>query len=203
MSNQNNENTKEIIVNGRTFVPLISEKEVQDIYKNMAKFIYNDSKNRTKNGITLITVQNGASICATYVQQYLADLGLFKCDTTYLQTKSYQGIKSSGELKYLEAIDFEKKVKGNICYLIEDIIDTGLSIRHIYDSVNKHNPKYLGIVVFLLKPNAYSYHTKKLGIKKVKIAHVGKEIGDKFVIGCGLDYDGSARNLRYVGVLKK
>jgi hypoxanthine phosphoribosyltransferase len=109
-----------------------------------------------------------------------------RCD--FLGVSSYQGTKSSGEVKL--TLDLSKPVEGKNVVLIEDIIDSGLTMNYLQHAIQSRQPKSITTVSLLHKP----------GCKKVdtKVDMVGFEIGDEFVVGYGLDYQGYYRNLPYI-----
>ena len=78
---------------------------------------------------------------------------------------------------------------------MEDIVDTGLSIKYIEDLITEHKPASMKVVSLLMKPDSLKY--------KVKIDYIGFEIPNKFVIGYGLDYAQKYRNLRSIYVLSE
>jgi hypoxanthine phosphoribosyltransferase len=81
-------------------------------------------------------------------------------------------------------------LKGKPVIILEDIVDTGITIEHIIRQLQAYEPSEIRIASILLKPEAYK--------KEEKIDYVGFEIPNKFIIGYGLDYDGLARNLKHI-----
>ncbi len=100
---------------------------------------------------------------------------------------------SSGVVKIKKDIDidlFERDV-----IIVEDIVDSGLSLQYIKEYLAKHEPSSVKVCVFLDKPKAHKV--------PVAIDYCGFEIGNEFVVGYGLDYDENYRNLPYIGILKE
>ena len=127
---------------------------------------------------------------------FLADLT--RCvsvdhEVDFMAVSSYEGgTQSTGVVK------IEKDLKGNITgrdvILVEDIIDTGLTISHLMELLGTRNPRSIRVATLLDK--------KPARIKNVDLHYVGFEIPKEFVIGYGLDYDEKYRNLPFIGIMK-
>lgn len=107
----------------------------------------------------------------------------------FIAVSSYEGTESTGELKMLK--DVKVNVEGKHVLLVEDIVDTGLTISKLKTLMEGRSPKSLKLASLLHKP-ARTEH-------KVDIDYLGFEIEDKFVIGYGLDFNGLYRELPYIG----
>ena len=117
-----------------------------------------------------------------------------KMEVDFMAISSYgSGVTSSGAVKIRKDIDVN--IEGRHVIVIEDIIDTGLSIRYIRDYLMRHKPSSVKVCVLLNKPEAHA--------KDLNIDYVGFNVGNEFVVGYGLDYDGLYRNLPYIGILKE
>lgn len=115
-------------------------------------------------------------------------------EVDFMAISSYgSGVTSSGAVKIRKDIDVN--IEGRHVIVIEDIIDTGLSIRYIRDYLMRHKPSSVKVCVLLNKPEAHA--------KDLTIDYVGFNVGNEFVVGYGLDYDGLYRNLPYIGILKE
>ena len=110
----------------------------------------------------------------------------------FLRISSYQGTKSSGRVKELSSLDVDLKDRPII--IVEDIVDTGLSMAYTLDKIKKLEPKSISIAALLTKPEALQH--------PVKVDYMGFEIPNKFVVGYGLDFDGYGRNLPSIYQLK-
>ncbi|WP_042147456.1 hypoxanthine phosphoribosyltransferase [Paucisalibacillus sp. EB02] len=112
----------------------------------------------------------------------------------FMDVSSYGGTntKSSGEVKILK--DLNTKVEGRDLLIIEDIIDSGNTLRYLVDLFKYRQAKSVKIVTLLDKPSGRT--------ADIKADLVGFEVPDEFVVGYGLDYDEKYRNLPYIGVLK-
>ena len=133
----------------------------------------------------LISVLKGASIFhADLVRAIDLDISL-----DFIAVGSYgSGVKSSGEVRILK--DLDESVEGKDVLLVEDILDTGLTLHYLVENLHSRNPRSLRIVTLLNKPSR-----RKID---VRVDYVGFEVPDKFLIGYGLDFDQRYRNLPYI-----
>ena len=174
-----------IIVNKNTFVPLINEETLQIRIKELAKQISQDYKNKVP---IFIGVLNGAFIFMSDLIKYIS----IDCEIDFFKLSSYGDEKiSSGEVKLLKELNCD--VNGREIIIVEDIVDSGLSIKFIEKIFGEHSPSSMKVVSLLLKPDSLKYD--------VKIDYIGFKIPSKFVIGYGLDYAQKYRNLRSIYVL--
>ena len=108
----------------------------------------------------------------------------------FIGISSYQGTSSTGVVKITS--DLSRPIEGKDVLLVEDIVDTGLSMRYLLDNLATRQPASLRVCALLEKPARARV--------KVPIHYRGFVIGDEFVVGYGLDWDGRMRNLPFVGV---
>lgn len=109
------------------------------------------------------------------------------CD--FLGVSSYQdGVTSSGEVKI--TMDLSRSIRGRHVILVEDIVDTGLTMNFLRQHFKNHKPKSFVTASLLLKPDALK--------EDCPVDHVGFRIPNDFVVGYGLDYQGYFRNLPYI-----
>ncbi|MCG5105132.1 hypoxanthine phosphoribosyltransferase [Oceanobacillus alkalisoli] len=112
----------------------------------------------------------------------------------FMDVSSYgSGTKSSGEVKIVK--DLDTKVEGRDLLIIEDIIDSGLTLSYLVDLFKYRKANSIKIVTLLNKPSGRT--------AAISADLVGFEVPDAFVVGYGLDYDQRYRNLPYIGVLKE
>ena len=112
----------------------------------------------------------------------------------FMAVSSYgNGVKSSGEVKMIK--DLDGKIEGKDVIIVEDIIDSGYTLGYLKKLLLARNPSSLKICTLLDKPSRREAN--------IKVDYKGFEIGDEFVVGYGLDYAGSYRNLPYIGILKR
>lgn len=107
----------------------------------------------------------------------------------FFGVSSYQGMSSSGEVKV--TLDLTQPIEGKHVILVEDIVDTGLTMNYLKTTMMARNPASLTTVALLEKPEALKV--------PCKLDHVGFKITNEFVVGYGLDYQGYYRNLPFIG----
>lgn len=183
-----NQDTKDIIqVGNETFIPLITEEEIQKRNTELGKKISEDYKSKLP---ILIGVLNGSFI-------FLADLIKnisIKCEVDFFKLSSYGDQKiSSGHVKLLKELNAD--ITDRHVIIVEDIVDSGLSMKFIMEMLSQSKPASLSVASLLVKPGSLKYD--------LKIDYIGFEIEDKFVIGYGLDYAQKYRNLRSIYVLNE
>ncbi len=166
---------------------LFSETQIQERIKQLAEKITNDY--RSKNPVIISILKGGFVFMADLVRQI--DLPV---ELDFMAISSYgSGTASSGVVKIKKDIDID--ISGRDVIIVEDIVDSGLSLQYIRDYIGKHNPSSIRICVLLDKPAAHKLD--------VTFEYVGFNIGNEFVVGYGLDYNERYRNLPYIGILKK
>jgi len=110
----------------------------------------------------------------------------------FIGTTSYQGTKSSGVVRITN--DLSRPIEGEHVLLVEDIVDTGLTMKYLLENLGTRRPASVKVCALLEKPARAKV--------KVPIDYKGFEIPDAFVVGYGLDWDGRLRNLPYIGVVR-
>ena len=106
-------------------------------------------------------------------------------EISFVKLASYEGDKTTGKVKQL--IGLNEELEGRTVVILEDIVDSGITICNINEQLAKLNPKEVLVATLLLKPDALQ--------KEVDLKYVGMEIPNDFIVGYGLDYDGYGRNL--------
>jgi len=109
------------------------------------------------------------------------------CEVAFMRVASYTGTSSTGNVK--ELIGLPENLENRDIILVEDIVDTGLTLTHIIKEVKKKNPASLKVCSLLVKPASLQFEIEEL-------EYIGFEIPNEFVVGYGLDYDGLGRNLK-------
>ena len=165
---------------------LVSEEEIKDIVQRLGRQITEEYKDKN---LYLITVLKGAVI-------FLSDLMRAikcPCEVDFMVVSSYgAGVKSSGNLKIVKDIDIPLEDKDVL--IVEDILDSGLTLNFLMDMLQKRNPKSMAICTLLDKPSRR--------VCDVHAKYIGRQVPDEFVVGYGLDYDEKYRNLPFIGILK-
>lgn len=108
------------------------------------------------------------------------------CEVAFIKVSSYSGAKSSGKVK--EIFGLPEDIHNRDIIIVEDIVDTGLTLSHILQELYKQKPASVKVCSLLLKPAALKEPLEEL-------EYVGFELANEFVVGYGLDYNGLGRNL--------
>jgi len=175
---------KTIKVKDKTFAVSISERAIKRQIKRVAEEINKDYEGRQP---VFLAVLNGSFIFAA---DLLREIDL-PCEISFVKLASYQGTSSTGSIR--EVIGLNIDITGRPVIIVEDIVDTGLTMAHMLETLQKQNPASIDICTLLLKPS-------KLQVK-LDIRYCCKEIPDDFVVGFGLDYDGFGRNTKDIYTL--
>jgi hypoxanthine phosphoribosyltransferase len=174
--------TEFLKINGDVFEIFITEEQIRARIKELAARISDDYAGRVP---IFIGVLNGSFI---FLSDLIREISV-DCEIDFFKLSSYGDAKiSSGQVKLLK--DLNCQVSGRDIIVVEDIVDSGLSIAFTKKIIEKENPKSLKFVSLLLKK----------GIPKIDFAvdYVGFEIPSDFVIGYGLDYAQKVRNLKSI-----
>ena len=164
---------------------LISAKKIESRIQELGAEI---SKAYAGKELTVICVLKGSFIfCADLVRAISVPV---KCE--FISCSSYGNAKtSSGEVKL--ALDISTPLDGKHVLIVEDIVDSGLTLKYIRELFAVRNPASIACVALLEKPEAIKVD--------VKVEYHGFQIGNEFVVGYGLDYAQKYRELPYIGVL--
>ena len=173
---------KQITVNGDRFAELISERRIQAAVRRLARAISRDARGTVP---VFIGVLNGSFIFfADLIRQISVP-----CEVDFLKLSSYGDAKiSSGNVRMLKELNCQ--VEGRDIIIVEDIVDTGLSVEYIRHLIEPQNPRSLKVVTLLYKVDSVKPGTH--------VDYIGFRIPSDFVIGYGLDYAQRERNLRAV-----
>jgi hypoxanthine phosphoribosyltransferase len=165
----------------------LSEQQIQQRIAEMGKRITHDYPNGP---LYLIAILKGAFM-------FLADLARAIQTPTrieFIGISSYgKGKTSSGEVKVTK--DLDVSIEGNDVLIVEDIVDSGVTLTYLLNVLEQRKPKSIRIATLLDKPDRR--------LRPVEVAYVGFQIPDEFVVGYGLDYAEDYRNLRDVCVLEE
>jgi len=164
---------------------LISEEEIAIRVANLGNAITKDFEGQD---LVVICVLKGAFMfCSDLIKKINVPIKL-----EFISLSSYgDGTSSSGNVR-LE-MDISSNIEGKNVLVIEDIVDTGLTIKTLMELLEVRKPKEIKLATLLYKPSKTKH--------PVKIDYLGFEVEDKFVIGYGLDYAGRYRELPYIGML--
>ena len=169
---------KKVKIHDKEFEVYLHSEKIQQRLREIGKQISIDFKGEK---IILIGILNGSFLVMADLAREI-DLEL-SCD--FLKISSYSGTETTGKVKPL--IGLSTNIQGKSVIIVEDIVDTGISMKFLLNELEKHNPKQLAIATLLYKKEAFRFN--------YPLDYVGFEIPNKFVVGYGLDYDGLGRNL--------
>lgn len=176
---------KEVTYNGLTFVPFINRDVIANRVKELAIEITNDHKGKNP---LFICVLNGAFAFASDLFRAIET----DAEITFIRLKSYDGMGSTGKIKQIQGLT--EDIKDRTVIVIEDIIDTGNTMKRLVADLNAMQPAEVKVATLLFKPDSIQCD--------LDIDYVGFSIPTKFIIGYGLDIDEQARNLPDIYVLK-
>ena len=177
---------KEITLNNKIFKQYISQDEIINIVSDIANKI---NVNNTENPL-FIAVLNGSFLFAADVMRKIK---IPNTEISFIKLSSYEGTNSTGIVS--ELIGINNDISGRNIILLEDIIDTGVTLEKVIDLLKKEKVESIKVATLLFKPEAYT--------KNMHIDFIGKSIANDFVVGYGLDYDEMGRNLPHIYKLKK
>ncbi|SIN94519.1 hypoxanthine phosphoribosyltransferase [Algoriphagus halophilus] len=170
-----------IKIKDKAFVPFINENQLKQKISQVGAQITQDYLGKD---VVLLGVLNGSFM-------FMADLCRsidLSVSCTFVKISSYQGTKSSEKVTALLGI--QENLENKNVIIVEDIIDTGISMDHMLKQIYDFKPASVSLVALLFKPEAFRFN--------YQIDYVCFEIPNKFVVGYGLDYDGLGRNLKEI-----
>ena len=166
---------------------LLDEQDIKDIVKKVGAEITRDYADKNP---LVIAVLRGAVV-------FMADImRAIECPLSidFMAVSSYgDGVKSSGVVRIVK--DLDTKIEGRHVIIVEDVLDSGLTLSYLVRMLKSRNPASIEIAAFLVK----DIEGKRPAIDP---HYVGTHVPDKFVVGYGLDYAERYRNLPFIGVLK-
>lgn len=170
-----------ITIKDKKFLLSIPEKEIQEAVKKVAERINRDLADKDP---LFICVLNGAFMFAGDLMKNVN----IPCEITFVKLSSYNGLYTTGAVK--EVIGLNESVVGRNVVVVEDIVDTGITMERILDSLKAKGANEIKVATFLQKPEALQ--------RDVTIDYVAMKIPNDFIVGYGLDYDGYGRNLKSI-----
>jgi hypoxanthine phosphoribosyltransferase len=173
-----------LTIHDKTFVPFIAADTIQHRVRELATDIDRDYAGRVP---LLVVVLNGAVLFAADLFKNIQ----IPCEITFIRVSSYAQTASTGALK--EILGLVEPIQGRHLIVVEDIIDTGLTISDICNQLRLQNPASIATATLLFKPESLE--------REVEPDYVGFAIDPRFVVGYGLDYDGLGRNSAEIFVL--
>lgn len=165
---------------------LVNKEQIKVINKKLGEQI---SKDYAGKKLLLVSILKGAVV---FMSDIMREINI-PCRIDFMVVSSYgKGVKTSGVVKIVKDLDIN--LEGYDVLIVEDILDTGLTLSYIVDILKSRNPNSVKICTFLDKPERRK--------ADIKADYTGVSVPDEFVVGYGLDYDEKYRNLPFVGVLK-
>jgi len=166
---------------------LKTETEIQDKIKQLGEQISKDYEG--KNPVLICILKGGI----VFLSDLMRNISI-QVELDFMSLSSYgDSTKSSGVVRIKKDIDVDISERDVI--IVEDIVDSGLTLKYLDEYFMQHNPNSVKICTLLDKPKAHQID--------LIIDYVGFEVGNEFVVGYGLDYAQKYRNLPYIGILKK
>lgn len=167
---------------------LIDEKKLNERITEIANEISKDYKNEE---LVLVCVLKGAAYFAIDLSKKIKNNVVIM---DFVKVSSYGVGNRESTGKIIFKLDISENIENKNVIIIEDIIDSGITLNYLYDYLKSKNPKSLKICALLDK-----YERR---IKNIKVDYTGFKIENKFVLGYGLDYDEKYRNLPYIGYVE-
>ncbi|MCK5857484.1 MAG: hypoxanthine phosphoribosyltransferase [Bacteroidales bacterium] len=170
---------QEITLKDKSFRINISEADILTQVKRVANEINQDLNGKKP---LFLVVLNGAFMFAADLMKNIA----IDCEISFVKLASYQGTHSTEKVK--ELIGLNEDLEGRTIVVVEDIVDTGITMEGIIKDLFAKGVKEVRIATLLFKPQAFQ--------KDYKVDYIGMDIPNDFIVGYGLDYDGLGRNFK-------
>lgn len=178
--------TNTIQIKDKRFEISIPSEKILKAVKNVAEQINKDLAGTEP---LFLVVLNGAFMFAADLMKQVN----IPCEISFVKLASYQGTGTTGKVK--ELIGLNENIEGRTVVVVEDIVDTGITMDQIITTLKTRHPKDIRVATFFNKPEALQ--------KDVPLNYVGMQIPNDFIVGYGLDYDGFGRNLADIYTLIK
>lgn len=170
-----------IQIKDKCFRISITEDQIQEQVRRVASCINKDYEGRTP---LFLAVLNGSFIFAADLLRSVT----LPCDISFVKLASYQGTSSTGKVREVMGLDMD--IAGREVIVVEDIVDTGLTMAHLLSTLRALQPASLEVCTLLLKPGKLQ--------ADINVKYCCLQIPDDFIVGYGLDYDGQGRNTRSI-----
>lgn len=170
---------KNVTIIDKEFELFIPYEKIRSIVEEMAEKMNNDLKGKNP---LFICILNGSFMFAAEIFKRIS---LLDAEISFIKLASYSGTTTTGSVK--ELIGLNEDLTGRIVVVLEDIVDSGITIAKTIEQIQSKNPLEIKIATLLLKPDALRV--------KVPLDYIGIVIPNDFIVGYGLDYNGRGRNL--------
>ncbi|GAB3228011.1 hypoxanthine phosphoribosyltransferase [Hymenobacter seoulensis] len=170
-------NPEHISLHNKQFEPYLKAAELAAAIKQVGARLTHDYAGQTP---MFVAVLNGSFMFAADLLKEVA----LDCEVCFIRVASYQGTSSTGEVK--EVLGLTEDLTGRHVIILEDIVDTGHTMRMLLDMLSEKKPASLEVATLFLKPECLQH--------ELSIRYVGLSIPNDFIVGYGLDFDGLGRN---------
>ncbi len=171
-------------IKDKTFETSIPEAEIKARVKELAVRLNKDFADKNP---LFLTVLNGSFIFAADLLREIT----IPCEISFVKLASYEGILSTGKVH--EVIGLNEDISGRTVIIVEDVVDTGRTMRQMLDSLKVRRPASIQICTLFVKPDKLE--------EPLDIDYVAFSIPNDFIVGYGLDYDQQGRNLKEIYTL--
>ena len=168
-----------IKIKDKTFAVSLPEAQIKARVKELAQQMSRDLEGKNP---LFLAVLNGAFIFAADLMREMT----IPCEISFVKLASYQGVTSTGNIK--EIIGINENLSGRTVVIIEDIVESGLTIKRMMDQLGTRNPASVQVCTLFFKPEKLK--------EDLKLDYVAFEIPNDFILGYGLDYDQQGRGLK-------
>lgn len=175
-----------IRIKDKSFALSIKDETIQEKVKTVAQNISHDFRGEQP---VMICILNGAFMFAADLVRYLT----IQPEIIFAKFASYEGTDTTGNVK--ELIGVNANLKGRKVIIVEDIVDTGTTIKHILKELQDKGAEEIRTASLLVKPGKLK--------EDIAIDYRAMEIPDDFIVGYGMDYDGLGRNLKDIYTLEE
>jgi len=166
-------------IKDKTFKTSIPEAQILERVKAVAERINTDMADKNP---LLLAMLNGSFVFAADLMREIT----VPCEISFVEMSSYQGTSSTGKVKQL--LGLNEDIKGRTVIIVEDIVESGLTLKTLLETLKEKEPADVQICTLLFKPDCLQV--------PLDIKYVAMEIPNDFILGYGLDYDQQGRNLR-------
>lgn len=177
---------KEIILHGKAFIPFIDREKIEQVVQKMALDIYDKYKYVTP---IFVGVLNGVVLFFSDILKNYPG----QCEIGFIQLSSYHGMSSGGRVNIV--LGWPIDISGRDVVIFDDVVDTGNTLKKLYEMVHDQSPNSVRIATLFLKPEMFK--------DDFPIDFVGLRISNKFIVGYGMDFDNLGRNYPDVYQIKE
>lgn len=179
-------NDRRVTLHDKEFEIFIHSSEIQQIVSALAEQINKDYQDHN---LIILSILNGSFIFAADLVRHFD----FPLTMEFVRYSSYDGTSTTGNVTKI--LDIKSDIEGRDILILEDIVDTGLTLSHALEDLRVKRPKSIAIASLLVKPEALQHN--------LHVHYIGKKIANDFVVGYGLDYNELGRDLAHIYRLVK